>query len=402
MPAWTILLSYSRMLSANFFGIACIFTKIVFEFISEGLYRNNHLPHFLDIGFARKWWAIAKTVKSGKITCIGPTFIQFSSAIPKKFVDNIRDKMTSTVALRGPSGHVWNVDLVTNGDVLLLKNGWKAFVEGHSLVENDILIFKFNRNSRFDVSILNQESLCEKTSSYFVRKCEHKESGHVDKQKRNIEEGSEDTDEPSNDRVDDDRVKRRRSEAARALPSRIQPTLSASKGQRRNMRKQHSSSAYPVQLKSRRREVTEDEKNRAQQMATASSSESNFTVVMRASHVYKGFFMSIPVEWARIHFPNGSQEVELRVNDKTWVARYHYKGYSGGLSGGWKKFVLENFLEEFDWNAYGDYCTLNVKIFRVVEEVIPPSQVTRGPSRRLTRHISDSSSDDASRLSEEE
>ncbi|KAK6139029.1 hypothetical protein DH2020_027227 [Rehmannia glutinosa] len=331
-------------------------------------------------------------------------------AIPKKFVDNIRDKMTSTVALRGPSGHVWNVDLVTNGDVLLLKNGWKAFVEGHSLVENDILIFKYNRNSRFDVSIFDQESLCEKTSSYFVRKCEHKESGHVDKQKRNIEEGSEDTDEPSNDRVDDDRMKRRRSEAARALPSRIQPTLSASKGQMRNMRKQHSSSAYPVKLKSRRREVTEDEKNRAQQMATASSSESNFTVVMRASHVYKGFFMSIPVEWARIHFPR-SQEVELRVNDKTWVARYHYKGYSGGLSGGWKKFVLENFLEEFDVCVFHlvsgthNSCTLNVKIFRVVEEVIPPSQVTRGPSRRLTRHINDLSSDDASSddpLSEEE
>ncbi|KAK6138832.1 hypothetical protein DH2020_027419 [Rehmannia glutinosa] len=296
--------------------------------------------------------------------------------------------MASTVALRGPSGHVWNVDLVTNGDVLLLKNGWKAFVEGHSLVENDILIFKYNRNSRFDVSIFDQESLCEKTSSYFVRKYEHKESGHVDKQKRNIEECSEDTDEPSNDRVDDDRVKTRRSEAARALPSRIQPTLSARR------------------LKSRRREVTEDEKNRAQQMATASSSESNFTVVMRASHVYKGFFM-----WARIHFPNGSQEVELRVNDKTWVARYHYKGYSGGLSGGWKKFVLENFQEEFDVCVFHlvsgthDSCTLNVKIFRVVEEVIPPSQVTRGPSRRLTRHISDSSSDDASSddtLSEEE
>ncbi|KAK6160775.1 hypothetical protein DH2020_004156 [Rehmannia glutinosa] len=324
-------------------------------------------------------------------------------AIPKKFADSIRDKMAGIVDLRGPSGHVWNVDLVTDGDILLLKNGWKTFVEDHSLVENNILIFKYNGNSRFDVSFFDQESLCEKASSYFVKKCEHREIGHGDKRNRSFKEGSKDTNESSDDVVHGDLVKRRRSEATSAPPLRIQPTHSTSKAQGGNKKgKQSSSSVYHFQLKSRRSEVTEDEKYRAHQMAVASSSERSFTMVMRASHVYKGFFMSIPAEWARVHLPKRSQEVKLRVNDNTWVAKYQYKGNSVGLSGGWKKFVLENFLEEFDVCVFDlgsgthDTCTLDVKIFRVVEEVIPPSRVTRGPSRRLTSYMSDSPSDDPS------
>lgn len=106
---------------------------------------------------------------------------------------------------------------------------------------------------------------------------------------------------------------------------------------------------------------------------------------------------SIPAEWARVHLPNRSQDVELRVGDRTWQAKYQFKGYGGGLVGGWKNFVLENFLEEFDVCLFdlvsgtqGAFI-LDVKIFRVVEEVIPPSLVTRESARgtagrRLTKY----------------
>ncbi|KAI3465381.1 hypothetical protein Pfo_022044 [Paulownia fortunei] len=338
----------------------------------------------------RKWeedmyWSRFQTVQ----------FCQFLSgrfdqqlAIPKKFVNSLREKMEGTVALRGPSGHVWNVGLVTNGDMLLLKHGWKAFVEDHSLEENDVLIFKYNGNSRFDVLMFDQESLCEKAASYFVKKCQHTESGHGSKRRRSLEEGFEDTSESSDDVADGHRVKRPRSDSARTPPSRMQPTRSTAKGRRGTKKgKRGSSGVYQLQLKSRRREVTEEEKERAQQLAIAASSENSFIVVMRTSHVYRGFFMSIPAEWARVHLPNRSQDLELRVKDNTWQAKYHYKGYGGGLTGGWKNFVLENFLEEFDVCLFDrvsgtpDTFILDVKIFRVVEEVIPPSLVSRDTSR---------------------
>ncbi|KAK4429077.1 B3 domain-containing protein REM16 [Sesamum alatum] len=320
--------------------------------------------------------------------------------IPKKFADNLREKMAGTVALGGPSGNVWSVGLVTDGDMLLLKHGWKAFVEDHSLEENDILIFKYNGNSRFEVLMFDQESLCEKATSYFVKKCEHRESGCDNKRTRSLEEFDE-----TDDVADDHRVKKPKSDAARTPPSRVQPSRSTARSRRGIKKgKRGSRGAYPLQLKSRRREVTEEEKQRAQQIAVAASSENSFFVVMRASHVYKGFFMSIPAEWAKVHLPNKSHDIELRVKDNVWKAKYHYRGYGGGLTGGWKDFVLENFLEEFDVCLFDlvrgtqDTMILNVQIFRVVEEVIPPSQVarytSRGTDKRATKFVRDSLSEE--------
>ncbi|KAL0351942.1 UNVERIFIED_CONTAM: B3 domain-containing protein REM16 [Sesamum calycinum] len=322
----------------------------------------------------RKWeedmyWSRFQTVQFCQVT---GRFDQ-QLAIPKKFAKNLREKMAGTVALKGPSGHEWSVGLVTNGDMLLLKHGWKAFVDDHSLEENDILIFKYNGNSRFDVTMFDQESLCEKATSYFVKKCEHTKSARGNKRRRSLEESFDETNQSSDDVADDHRAKKSRSDAARTPPSRIQPSRSTSRKGKRGSR---GTCTYPLQLKSRRREVTEEEKQRAQQMAVVVSSDNSFIVVMRASHVYKG-----------LHLPKKSLDIELRVKDNVWKAKYHYKGYGGGLTGGGKNFVLENFLEEFDVCLFDivsgteDTIIFDVKIFRVVEEVIPPSQVAKETSQ---------------------
>ncbi|KAL0325660.1 UNVERIFIED_CONTAM: B3 domain-containing protein REM16 [Sesamum radiatum] len=288
--------------------------------------------------------------------------------------------MARTVALKGPSGHEWSVGLVTNGDMLLLKHGWKAFVDDHSLEENDILIFKYNGNSRFDVLMFDQESLCEKETSYFVKKCEHTESARGYKRRRSLEESFDETNESSDDVADDHRAKKPRSDAARTPPSRVQPSRSTSRSRRgiKRGKRGWSRGAQPLQLKSRRRE------------------QSN--VIYGTSNAVS------PAEWARFHLPNKSHDIELRVSDNVWRAKYHYRGYGGGLTSGWKNFVMENFLEEFDVCLFDlisqtdDAMILNVKIFRVVEEVIPPSQVmretSRGTSKRASKFVMDSSSDE--------
>ena len=55
--------------------------------------------------------------------------------------------------------------------------------------------------------------------------------------------------------------------------------------------KKGSGSAYPVQHVSNRRLVTEGEKEKALQMAHAASTKDSIIVVMRLSHVYRGFYM---------------------------------------------------------------------------------------------------------------
>ncbi|KAL0360765.1 UNVERIFIED_CONTAM: hypothetical protein Sradi_3761000 [Sesamum radiatum] len=139
-------------------------------------------------------------------------------------------------------------------------------------------------------------------------------------------------------------------------------------------------------------------------MAVTESSENSFIVVIRVSHVYRGFFMSVPTEWARFHLPNKSHDIERRVYSYVWKAKYQYKVYGGGLTGGWKNFFLENFLKEFDICLFDlisgtdDAIILDVKIFRVVEEVIPPSQVmretSRGTSKRASKFVMDSTSEE--------
>lgn len=97
-------------------------------------------------------------------------------AIPQKFATNLREKLAGTVSLKGPSGVQWKVGLTANDDTLYFRDGWKEFVEDHSLVENDVVILKYIGESRFDVLMFDGESMCEKEGSYFIRRCENAEA----------------------------------------------------------------------------------------------------------------------------------------------------------------------------------------------------------------------------------
>jgi len=79
----------------------------------------------------------------------------------------------------------------------------------------------------------------------------------------------------------------------------------------------------------------------------------------------------------------------LRVGEKTWLTTFRCNSRNeGGLSGyGWKKFALENFLEESDICLFkpatqeGDSeILMDVEIFRVIPEIVPPSPVGRSTS----------------------
>lgn len=169
-------------------------------------------------------------------------------AIPEKFAKKLRDKLAGTVVLRGPSGCVWDVNLTAKGHNLLLRGGgWKEFVEDHSLEENDILFFKYNGRSRFDVLIFDKESFCEKESSYFVKKCDSfagRGCGPGRKKRGRVDETSEETDdESSGDVAEYPQVKRRTRAAAAASvkpsPStrRIPAIVARGRGRKRSVSK---------------------------------------------------------------------------------------------------------------------------------------------------------------------
>ncbi|KAK9271015.1 hypothetical protein L1049_026603 [Liquidambar formosana] len=347
-------------------------------------------------------------------------FFQFLSGdfleeltIPKKFADNLRGKLPESVTLKGPSGATWNVGLTTTGDALLFKHGWKEFVEDHSLQQNDVLVFTYDGNSRFDVLVFDRGSLCEKEFSYFVRKCGHIRLEDEYPTMRKTGESSVEVIPvlPNDDVRCTSSKEPMMDEPLTPVPSgkrnigrangKVRKAAHCSKpvNAKLKLRSREPSTctegatvnfdrvgAHQLQYISNRRPVTEEEKEIALQMAQAASTSESFIVVMRPTHVYKRYYMTIPSKWVASHLSEGSQDVILRVKENTWHAKYYYwKGRNvGGLTCGWKNFAVENNLEEFDVCMFElasqeDNIILDVNIFRVVKEVTPPTPVNSAP-----------------------
>ncbi|TKY57765.1 B3 domain-containing protein REM16 [Spatholobus suberectus] len=141
---------------------------------------------------------------------------------------------------------------------------------------------------------------------------------------------------------------------------------------------------------SNRRPVTEDETKNVYALAQAARTDDSLVIVMRPSHVYKRFFVSIPNKWIGDHVSPSSQDVILRMGKGEWIARYSYHTirHTGGLSGGWKHFALDNNLEEYDVCVFkpagqmNNTLVIDVTLFRVVEEIVPPTAMSPGTGRR--------------------
>ncbi|KAA8528581.1 hypothetical protein F0562_035936 [Nyssa sinensis] len=410
-----------------------VFDVSIFRVIQENLFSFSRVELALKMGEkckdCRKWeedmyWTHFQSLR----------FFQFLSldfdqqlAIPKKFANNLKEKLPETVTLKGPNGATWNVGLMANEDTLLFKRGWKEFVEDHSLAKDDVLMFKYNGDSRFDVLMFDQRSLCEKEAAYFVRSCEHKEPDGGCQTKTNIVDSSveithdslHDADgcNPLKKRRKDDTgtpvSSRRHSRAKGRIRRQSNPIKSVHAKRNLGCRefstcaveekvnpdaKQRSFSrnvTYFLQLESNRRPVTEEEKDKALLMAQAASTKDSLIVVMRPSHVYKGFFMTIPAEWVMGHLPPRHQKLILRVKENTWQVSFYYRAQCAGLAGGWRKFVVENNLEESDVCLFElaggttNAIFFDVSIFRVIQEVIPPTRVSSSRRGKLSNNSGD-------------
>ncbi|GAB2218839.1 hypothetical protein Droror1_Dr00002071 [Drosera rotundifolia] len=116
----------------------------------------------------RVYWSHFQTTQFCQIL---PRDFNHHLVIPKKFAGNMWHRLPTKALLKSPNGGTWKVELKGDGDELRFLDGWGEFVKACSLKENDLLIFKYSGNSDFDVLIFNLESLCEKESVYFIRKC---------------------------------------------------------------------------------------------------------------------------------------------------------------------------------------------------------------------------------------
>ncbi|KAJ4824032.1 hypothetical protein Tsubulata_007428 [Turnera subulata] len=313
-------------------------------------------------------------------------------AIPKRVTNNLRKKLPDIVTLKGPSGVSWKVGVTTVNDTCFLSHGWKEFVKDHLLEVNDFLIFEYNGDSQFDVKMFDKQSMCEKAASYFVRKCRNSEHGSACQTEKksgkcatgvgltplvtvvggsapeNSSGNTANTNIPSGIPIISRVVNKRNQRKATLVKStRAKKTvriedLSSDEGslpshqlQRKYLvKKLFWLGPFVPELEEMKklpvRPVTEEGKNKALQLAQAAVTDDGFIVVMKQTHVYKRFYVGIPSTWLSKNLSPENQDVILRLDGKDWKSRfyYHKNRKCGGLNPGWKKFVTDNNVHEFD------------------------------------------------------
>lgn len=104
--------------------------------------------------------------------------------IPKKFARKYGKNLADHVLLKAPYGTFWQVELERSNDKIWLHKGWQEFATHYSLCVWNVLVFRYEGDSLFHVTIF------DKTAS----EIEYPVSGsHIDdaNQKRGLQEGNE-------------------------------------------------------------------------------------------------------------------------------------------------------------------------------------------------------------------
>ncbi|KAK3195629.1 hypothetical protein Dsin_026939 [Dipteronia sinensis] len=80
--------------------------------------------------------------------------------IPEKFVRIFGNEFSNEVTLTVPNGRVWQVGLTKEEQKIWFHDGWHEFVQYHSISTGYFLVFKYGKNSKFNVLIFDMTA-CE-------------------------------------------------------------------------------------------------------------------------------------------------------------------------------------------------------------------------------------------------
>ncbi|XP_057828620.2 B3 domain-containing protein Os01g0723500 isoform X2 [Cryptomeria japonica] len=322
-------------------------------------------------------------------------------SIPPAFVPKLIQEADLITVLHVPSGRQWVVKLCGTSTGLEFGQGWENFVHDQRLELGDFLVFKYICRSKFKVWIFGKSG-CEKNSTVF-----ESEETHYDLQKicpnsiiasavtRNSAQPTDShllidlvSDEEDKNEVAENQGKVPKSSSSSPCcppknPMHCHPSLA---GEKRNLEKSSAEietenrSYLGTYYISRRRPVTEAERNKTLKEAKSFKSDKPFSsVLMMPSHVYHGFWMGVPKQCIRtLQLPSENFDMILvDANSKEWQVRYRWNGSRANLSKGWRPFSFSNNLEE------GDVCIfervdhsihkikLRVHIFRIVKKITP-------------------------------
>ncbi|CAN1163810.1 B3 domain-containing protein REM16 [Linum perenne] len=302
-------------------------------------------------------------------------------AMPIKFSRNLKSKLPETVTLTGPSGSNWTVGLTKKAETMLFSRGWKEFAADNSLQVDDLLVFKYNGDSHFDVLILDSRTSCEKATAYFAKKKNNRDqqpfviSGG---KRKKLNGGIGPASPPSSD--DGNGTPTAEDDVDLPGSSTDWQPVSSGECNKRTKVKDKRGKLGVHQAEQNRAPVTEESKRKALRLARYAGNQDSFIAVMKTSSVRTSYYLSIPCGWIKKHVEKHweTQDVVLRVEEDEWPVKFRPRKkknqYWGGFGNGWRIFVKDNHLLPFDVCLFqpckstsgtnNSALVLDVKIFR--------------------------------------
>ncbi|MBA0698195.1 hypothetical protein Goari_021698, partial [Gossypium aridum] len=314
--------------------------------------------------------------------------------IPDNFVKKFGDELSVAAALTVPDGHVWRVGIRKADEKVWFHEGWQEFVERYCIRAGYLLVFRYEGNSGFSVSIfslynseINYQTNAFVGTQYYHRKPypfeELEDDECISPALQNLFSRSK----VNNCMNWSGEINFR---ALKGMNSQSFRGAVLSKPNKPGRKKQKFDHAEPdssvgreydvytnfrlyESASARKRTVTTEERERAINTAKSFEPMNPFCrVVLRPSYLYRGCIMYLPSCFAEKYLSGVSGFIKLQLPDGgQWPVRCRYRGGKAKFSQGWYEFTLENNLGE------GDVCifellrsrefVLKVTVFRVRE-----------------------------------
>ncbi|XP_074335332.1 B3 domain-containing transcription factor VRN1-like isoform X2 [Apium graveolens] len=255
---------------------------------------------------------------------------------PKKFVTIFGKNLKDSVSLTTPSGSQWLVELKRHKGEVWLQNGWPEFAKFYSICFGYLLVFKYNGDSNFRVSIFEPSALEIDYPVNFVKSTP---------EKKRVLEIDDFSSSESSDNV-------------------LRPC-------KKTRTKAPSSKASSKPRQEKEKTGNEVAKYRALALANAFQSKNPFFIhVMKESHLVGG-------GWPNVYIPKNFKEAHknwktndqliLHFAEESWVVYCNLNIKCGQcrISRGWTIFARDNSL------SVGDVCVfelinLSKKWFQVI------------------------------------
>ncbi|KAI3831423.1 hypothetical protein MKW92_030536 [Papaver armeniacum] len=300
--------------------------------------------------------------------------------LPVDFVRNVKCQIPAEISLIGPSRNVWNVQLVQVENDYFFEQGWSEFVVDNHMENEDFCLFEYVEEHKCQVIIFDCSNGCEREAAFHAVPSQAS-SSTPETTSKGKEMAHEGIAEPHTGPF----VTQRRdiTDEDSFVPSRASSSTpfaaTTSKGKEKAVEDEGIAEPHTGTFVSQRRDITDEDSFVALDAALGFESKNPSTLmIMRASHVYTDFCVSLPISFCKVILPPQGEATTVFVKDphgRAWPVRMALSedGKFAQLSTGWRDLSYTSNIEANDVCIFEliKEDELQLHIFRVVEEIKP-------------------------------